>query len=83
MTVKQFFVVGTDQGKKVYYGGWWEMYNQPIMSPYSTFARKMSRANANRVRRRLENPDIWGGEWAIEEVKPGDVLGTTIKHERV
>lgn len=62
-----FYVVGEDKGQKAYYSGWWHTYNQPLFSHHRDLSSKaMSRANANRVRRRLENPKIWGGKWKLE-----------------
>lgn len=71
--VKQFYVVGTEKGGPVYYVDWWRTYSQPLVSRTTYCAKRMSRANANRVRRRLEDPEIWGGEWHLVEVKPDDI----------
>ena len=68
MTTDQlFYVVGTEKGVPAYYCGWWHTYNQPLFTRYPRLdGKKMSRHNANRVRRRLENPKIWGGKWRLE-----------------
>ena len=63
-----FFVVGTHKEQRAYYSGWWHTYGEPLFTPHPSLAGKaMSRSNANRVRRRLENPIIWGGEWRLEQ----------------
>lgn len=65
----QFYVVGREKDQKAYYSGWWHWCAQPLFTHHPSLgAKKMSRQNANRVRRRLENPNIWGGEWKLEEV---------------
>lgn len=65
----KFLVVGFEKGRTAYYSGWWQSYNQPLFTNHPHLAAKqMSRANANRVRRRLEDPTIWGGEWKIVAV---------------
>ena len=66
---KLFYVVGEEKGQTAYYAGWWCMYNQPLLTNWPRLdAKKMKRANANRVRRRLEDPVIWGGKWRLVEV---------------
>ena len=63
-----FLVVGREKERTAYYAGWWHTYNQPLFTNHPLNSpKKMSRANANRVRRRLEDPVIWGGEWRIKE----------------
>jgi len=53
---------------KAYYCGWWHLNNEPLLTNHASLgAKKMKRANANRIRRRLENPEIWGGQWFLEE----------------
>lgn len=62
----RFLVVGEEKGQPAYYSGWWHTYRQPLFTHHPALAAKlMSRANANRVRRRLENPEIWGGKWRV------------------
>lgn len=63
-----FYVVGLHKDQTAYYCGWWHTYGEPLLTngPYLE-AKKMRRANANRVRRRLENPRIWGGTWKLEK----------------
>jgi hypothetical protein len=64
-----FYVVGEHKGQKAYYCGWWHTYGEALLAHHPTLgAKEMTRANANRVRRRLENPEIWGGKWALEQV---------------
>jgi hypothetical protein len=68
-TAETFYVVGYEKHQVAYYSGWWHTYGQPLFSHAPTLgAKAMSRANANRVRRRLENPRIWGGKWRIVRV---------------
>jgi hypothetical protein len=65
-----FYVVGVEKCLKAYYAGWWHTYRQPLFTHNHTLgAKAMTRANANRVRRRLENPSVWGGSWSIEPVQ--------------
>lgn len=71
--MKEFYVVGEEKDGPAYYCGWWGMYNQPLFSRNTFGARRMKRANANRVRRRLEDPNLWGGKWRLVEVQPGDI----------
>lgn len=69
-TLPMFYVVGEYENKKAYYSGWWHTYNQPLFTTHpGNGGKKMSRANANRVRRRLESPTIWGGTWALEQAE--------------
>lgn len=64
-----FYVVGEHKGQKAYYCGWWHTYGEALLAHHPTLGvKEMTRANANRVRRRLENPEIWGGKWALEQV---------------
>lgn len=66
--MKMFYVVGIHKHQKAYYSGWWHTYAEPLFTNHPNFGgKKMSRANANRVRRRLEDPAIWGGKWKLEE----------------
>jgi hypothetical protein len=60
-----FYVVGEHKGMVAYYCGWWHPYGEALLSNTIFGAKKMKRANANRVRRRLENPEIWGGKWKL------------------
>lgn len=63
-----FYVVGVEKERTAYYSGWWHTYAQPLFTHHPDLAAKlMSRDNANRVRRRLENPRIWGGTWKLVE----------------
>jgi len=73
--MKLFYVVGTEKGQVAYYSGWWHTYNQPLFDNSTYHAKRMTRANANRVRRRLESPGVWGGEWKLVEVQPTDLKG--------
>jgi hypothetical protein len=68
-----FYVVGEEKHQTAFYCGWWHTYNQPLFSNSTFGAKRMKRANANRVRRRLEDREIWGGEWRLVEVQPGDM----------
>lgn len=64
-----FYVVGVEKSLTAYYCGWWHANNQPLFAHHPSLgAKKMSRANANRVRRRLEDPSIWGGKWTLVQV---------------
>ena len=68
-TLPLFHVVGHENGMTAYYCGWWHTYGQPLLAHHPSLgAKAMTRSNANRVRRRLESPDIWGGEWRLVEV---------------
>ena len=65
----RFYVVGRSKDQVAYYCGWWQAYGEPLLAHHPGLgAKKMSRPNANRVRRRLEDPVIWGGEWKLEKV---------------
>lgn len=63
-----FYVVGEHKGQRAYYCGWWHAYGEALLAHHPSLgAKAMSRPNANRVRRRLENPHIWGGTWRLEK----------------
>lgn len=67
MTESKFYVVGEHKNQKAYYCGWWHTNNEPLLAHHQSLgAKAMSRPNANRVRRRLEDPTIWGGAWRLE-----------------
>ena len=64
-----FYVVGVHKHQRAYYCGWWHTYGEPLLAHHPSLgAKPMTRANANRVRRRLEDPKIWGGVWRLEPV---------------
>jgi hypothetical protein len=64
-----FYVVGEHKSQTAYYCGWWHTCGEPLLAHHPSLgAKTMTRANANRVRRRLESPEIWGGTWRLEEV---------------
>jgi predicted GIY-YIG superfamily endonuclease len=63
-----FYVVGKHKDQTAYYCGWWHTYGEPLLTHNPSLgAKAMKRAGANRIRRRLENPDIWGGAWKLEK----------------
>lgn len=69
LTESLFYVVGEHKDQTAYYCGWWHTYGEPLFVNGPILeAKKMRRANANRVRRRLENPKIWGGKWRLVSV---------------
>ncbi len=62
-----FYVVGEHKSQTAYYCGWWHTYGEPLLAHHPSLgAKSMTRPNANRVRRRLENPEIWGGIWRLK-----------------
>jgi len=69
MSEDLFYVVGEHKNQKAYYSGWWHTYAEALFTNHPTLgAKEMKRANANRVRRRLEDPNVWGGKWTLERV---------------
>lgn len=61
-----FYVVGEHKNQVAYYCGWWHSYGEPLLAHHPSLgAKAMVRDGANRVRRRLENPAIWGGTWRL------------------
>lgn len=57
-----------NKSQTAYYCGWWHTYGEPLLAHHPSLgAKTLTRANANRVRRRLESPEIWGGTWRLEE----------------
>lgn len=66
MSDARFYVVGEHKDQTAYYCGWWHSYGEPLLTNHpDNGAKPMKRENANRVRRRLENPKIWGGKWRL------------------
>jgi hypothetical protein len=66
-----FYVVGEHKNQTAYYCGWWHTYGEPLLTQHPSLgAKPMKRAGANRIRRRLENPEIWGGDWRLVPVTP-------------